>query len=320
MAWVVTAVVAAFEVTATAAVIFTAVSEVGMALTVVGAVTGSKDLMKIGGVLGLAGGIGGMAAGGLFGEAVQGAVTDNIGSSLATAGSQSAAALAADNVATQGMNTFGNAAGNGIVDTSLGGVGQSAALGADQVAAFNPMGAASSPVADQAASAMQPLGAPANLSAANDYGTLSAQAPAVPSVAAPDAQFSLTGPATGTPSLGAAPTGQLGGPNAYGSFANNATGAVSQSPYGLTAANPMPGGAAPGMFDKTMAWVKNLPPIMQAELARSVMAIPGGIQAQNNVAAANAIAQQRVNQTSYGSVPNYFGAGIIANAQKKKGG
>jgi hypothetical protein len=48
---------------ATAAVVLAAVTEIGVTMTVVGAVTGSKDLMKIGGVMSLVGGIGGMVAG-----------------------------------------------------------------------------------------------------------------------------------------------------------------------------------------------------------------------------------------------------------------
>ena len=61
MAIVVSAVAAALVEGATLAIIATAVSEVGIAMSVVGAVTGSKELMKIGGVLGLAGGIGSLA-------------------------------------------------------------------------------------------------------------------------------------------------------------------------------------------------------------------------------------------------------------------
>jgi hypothetical protein len=47
----------------TATLVLTAVAEVGTALTVVGAVTGNKDLMKIGGVMSLVGGVGGLIAG-----------------------------------------------------------------------------------------------------------------------------------------------------------------------------------------------------------------------------------------------------------------
>lgn len=48
---------------ATASLVLAAVVEVGVTLSVVGVVTGNKDLMKIGGVMSLVGGIGGMVAG-----------------------------------------------------------------------------------------------------------------------------------------------------------------------------------------------------------------------------------------------------------------
>lgn len=62
MAFFVTAVATAIEV-GSLATIAVAVSEVGMALSVVGAVTGNKELMKIGGVMGLAGGVTGLVGG-----------------------------------------------------------------------------------------------------------------------------------------------------------------------------------------------------------------------------------------------------------------
>jgi hypothetical protein len=76
MAFVVSAVVAAFAEGATLAIIATAVSEVGIALSVVGAVTGSKELMKIGGVLGIAGGLGSLAS--LGADALTGAATGTL--------------------------------------------------------------------------------------------------------------------------------------------------------------------------------------------------------------------------------------------------
>lgn len=47
----------------TAGLVLAAVAEVGMAITVVGAVTGSKDMMKVGGIMSLVGGVGSMVAG-----------------------------------------------------------------------------------------------------------------------------------------------------------------------------------------------------------------------------------------------------------------
>jgi hypothetical protein len=71
MAFVVTAVTA--EVV-TVASVASAVAELGMTLSVVGAVTGSKDLMKVGGFMSLAGGVTSLASG-AFGAA-EGAASD----------------------------------------------------------------------------------------------------------------------------------------------------------------------------------------------------------------------------------------------------
>lgn len=71
--------------TVTATMVLGAMAEVGTAMTIVGAVTGSKDLMKIGGVMGLVGGIGGMVAG--AGGAVSGAVDATGGLETAVGGS-----------------------------------------------------------------------------------------------------------------------------------------------------------------------------------------------------------------------------------------
>ena len=58
---------------AMAATVFAAVTEIGIASTVVGAITGNKNLMKVGAVLGAVGGLGGLAASAL-GGAAEGAV------------------------------------------------------------------------------------------------------------------------------------------------------------------------------------------------------------------------------------------------------
>ena len=79
MAFVVTAITSVAALTAASSfiAIATAVAEVGMAMTVVGTITKSKELKEIGGFLGLAGGVGSLVAGGLsaigaIGEAVPG--------------------------------------------------------------------------------------------------------------------------------------------------------------------------------------------------------------------------------------------------------
>jgi len=81
MAFVVSAVTA--EVV-TVASVAAAVGELGMTLSVVGAVTGSKDLMKVGGYMSLAGGVTSFAAGALSGGS--GLAVDAAGEGLGGAG------------------------------------------------------------------------------------------------------------------------------------------------------------------------------------------------------------------------------------------
>ncbi len=66
------------------AAICTAIAEVGIAMSVVGAVTGSKDLSKWGGYLSIAGGVGSLAAGAM--GAAGSASAEVAGESLATEG------------------------------------------------------------------------------------------------------------------------------------------------------------------------------------------------------------------------------------------
>lgn len=71
----------------TAGLVLASVAEVGMAVTVVGAVTDNKDMMKVGGVMSLVGGIGGFALGGFEQAAAFGASNaDIISGAVAEAG------------------------------------------------------------------------------------------------------------------------------------------------------------------------------------------------------------------------------------------
>ena len=144
MAFVVTAVTA--EVV-TIASVATAVAELGMTLSVVGAVTGSKDLTKIGGYLGLAGGVTSLAAGAF--DAVAGAAADGAaGEGLDLAGQQIADATytgvntdpifsdVADS-ASSGLNgvtgladSSSNAAQSGLGDASLDSIGNGPSIAA----------------------------------------------------------------------------------------------------------------------------------------------------------------------------------------------
>ena len=117
MAVVVSAVVTAFEV-GTVASVLTAVSYVGLATTVVGAVTGNKNLMKIGGEIGLVGGIGGLVNGAIGGAASAGA---------------NAVGGGAVDAASGGLN----AVGGGALDSAVTGAANAAgSIGADEAAAL----------------------------------------------------------------------------------------------------------------------------------------------------------------------------------------
>lgn len=120
MAWVVTAVSVAIT-TMEAVAIATAVMEVGIAMTVVGTVTKSKELVKIGGVMSMAGGIGSLAIGaaGAFGGAAAGAAGEAAGElgaeSLWSDAASQATADASANMATPGMS------GAAVADSFAGG-------------------------------------------------------------------------------------------------------------------------------------------------------------------------------------------------------
>lgn len=82
--------------------VLAAVTEVGLTMTVVGAITGSKDLLKIGGVLSLVGGVGGMIAGAgtaAAGEAAAGALSDSATDAALSAASEEAVAASAADMA-----------------------------------------------------------------------------------------------------------------------------------------------------------------------------------------------------------------------------
>ncbi len=84
---VVAAVVAVSEAVAVTATVFEIITAVGAVASAVGAVTGNKNLMKIGGVIGLAGGIGMLAdSAGLFGSAAS--VGDSVGASGGVIGAE----------------------------------------------------------------------------------------------------------------------------------------------------------------------------------------------------------------------------------------
>lgn len=161
---------------ATASVVLAAVTEVGLAMTVVGAVTGSKDLMKIGGVMSLVGGIGGMVAG---------AAGAGVGAAATTTESLGAADAAAGLIPEFGSEAAYTAA---LGDTSaLSIVAPEAALSGTPSMGFAPgASSAAAPIAPTApitptAPGTMPVGnTPSVTDVATQQGNLGANAPVTP--------------------------------------------------------------------------------------------------------------------------------------------
>lgn len=198
------------------------------------------------------------------------------------------------------------AAGSGATDAATGATGD-AASGVIGDTATTGIDAATGQATSSASGAVS--GASPNISgtASNAVGPLSSTPPSLPTSSAPFSSTTLGSNASGmynTPSLTA------GAGDASLSTVN--TGAL--APAGALA----PSTPADSMLDtfknKIGSTWDSLSPQAKAEVAKSLLAIPGGIQNQKNQQAALDIQQQRVNQTSYGSqVPTF---GIINKAMK----
>ena len=139
---VVSAVAAGSAATVTAGMVLAAVSEVGLAMTVVGAVTGSKKLMKAGQVLGIVGGVGALAnsaINAMTAEAVrEGAASSVVGKAAASAAADSAASAGADVVVTPLVSEAP------VTSVALDGAGAAGASGTVNAGAGGLVGAADS--------------------------------------------------------------------------------------------------------------------------------------------------------------------------------
>lgn len=275
------------------AVVMTAIS-VGM--TVVGAVTGSKDLMKAGAIVGLVSGAGSLVSSGINAAATAAAAEEGAQMAANSAGSVAAA------------NEAVNAAGNGIVQTSAApvladatGAGANSLVGSANAAANTGLTSASQdPLASFNWNATTP--APAT----TDYG-LAAEAgyttPAAPTAAAPaPAQVAAPAPA---------PVAQPA-TNAATASADKNLNAMSDTMSQVNAGTKVltPAEDAGWLAKIGDAW-KGLDSMGKM----AVMKIAGdglaGLQTAKLKAQELAQNQQRINQTSYGSQP-IAGNGMIA--------
>jgi hypothetical protein len=120
----VAAIISGAEVTAT--LVLAAATEIGTAMTVIGAVTGNKDLMKIGGAIAMVGGVGGLingAVSGAAGAAAEGATAGGTAESIDAAASMADAAF--------GGAAAGEAAQQAGISQMEAAAGQAGNVGAD---------------------------------------------------------------------------------------------------------------------------------------------------------------------------------------------
>jgi hypothetical protein len=269
-----------------AGLVLAAVAEVGTALTVVGAVTGSKDLMKIGGAMALVGGVGGLVNGAISGTAstaVEGAVTNeaataadyvnaaDAASDAATAGS--AASSAAPQLASaspQLAEASTSSAGNGIVAQA-----QLAPPAVETPASS----VVQTPSAQMASDLNSPLEVGAPSGAHSPTGPVGAQAPQ--GAATPYDNIDVGGgynPASGSTTA----------PADSGSFLSRVSDWATKNKTLLQSGQQLVGGALNGMNQRSM-WDQKM-----------------------------ALEQQRVNQTKYGNTVGNFAPanpGLISGAR-----
>jgi hypothetical protein len=168
----------------------------GTAMTVVGAVTGDQDLMKWGAIVGLAGGVGSFAAGGIA------SLSAGASFSGGTSGILAGQAAAAQSV---------TAAGTGLATTAAGNIGA-------QISSTLPTAANVGNTANIATNAAAGTGVLSQGAVSAGTGALT---PAFSSIAAPAAQ-TVTAPLAGSASA----FGNLAGTGAAGTLANGAASVI----------------------------------------------------------------------------------------------
>lgn len=289
MAFVVTAVAAAVEL-GTFAAIATAVSEVGIAMSVVGGITGNKELSKWGGYLGIAGGVGGLAAG-----------------AFSTAAVSAGDGLAAGETGAMDMGV----GGSGVLDSTAGSAGTAGeGLAASNTGAMD-MGTGGSGIINDATNV-----------GATDAGSLnSLSAPPT----APGADPSVTAPTTPT-APGADPAQAQGATTADNSFSDsrfNAQNGIDQSYTGSGSAAPMKDLSSNGVLQ----WFKNLDPKLQSTILQTGAGAASGLFQGWSAEQKLALEREKFNLdkekystavTNASSVPTvkFAPVGIINNSQR----
>lgn len=102
----------------TATAVLGAVTTIGLEMSLVGAVTGSKGLMKLGGVMSLVGGVGGMINGAI-GSAATGAAAEGLAGEFSGAAAQSLAEETAGTLAESLADDAVTTAAGGLAETGM---------------------------------------------------------------------------------------------------------------------------------------------------------------------------------------------------------
>jgi hypothetical protein len=242
----VAALVGGAEVTAT--LVLAAAAEVGTAMTVIGAVTGSKDLMKIGGTIALVGGVGGLINGAMTAGAA-GAAEGAAGAAVdpaAYAGASADASAANYVSAADAMSDAATAgASNGIIGSEV-----AAPMAADT--ATTALQAPAQELA-QAAPSTQAAGAPGAPTTAAD--TITQGAPNVSGPAgaqAPNTPYDISLDPNSTPTDLRLNAGTQAAPMSSSSYWSNIGNWINNNKTLFSSGLQLAGGALSGMNQRGM--------------------------------------------------------------------
>lgn len=271
---------------ATATMVLAAVAEVGTAMAVVGAVTGNKELTKIGGTMALVGGIGGAIAG--IGGTATGVAAEGAGATLkgidAAAGDAFSGASAAGDAA---IANYGSSAAGMAADADLAG-GLNPGLDPTAPAAMD-VGGTQATATSAPASTSMPVGAEqeTGLQASAPSGAQAPDGvigPTSPADTYPEAQSIRNANSTDTSLIGGS-----GAPQGFGDYFKSFSKFANDNKTLFNAGMQIVGGAMKGANDREM---------FDQQLALN---------------------QQRVNQTSYGNTVGNFApttkGGIISGVR-----
>jgi hypothetical protein len=271
----VAAIISGAEVTT--ALVLSAAAEIGTAMTVVGAVTGNKELMKIGGAVALVGGVGGL---------INGAISGAAGAAGAAEGAAGAETL--DSMAQTASDAFGGEAATEAAQQA--GITQMEGAATQSVGtdlATNATNAAVQAPAQEVPQATQTMGASGNVATpavestpVNTSSTLQA-----PTVNGPTGAVAPTGPATPYDNIdvgGGFNPSSMTAPQDSGSFFNNFSGWAEKNKTLFEGGMKLVGTTFSGMNQSAM-WNEKMA-VDRARLAQTSYGSQVGIWAPPNPA------------------------------------